>query len=142
MPSNETLEMIVAIGAGIFLISYPVFLRIEWKYYIKHRQELTQLLYGNDPFESDKKLYWTDHLMMSVGIFFGLFVAWREKNNKRLPKEGLTFFAPNILENGNYRTLSKNHPSLKKLQLAHLVIGLIFLACGGLAYYIKDFIRG
>ena len=141
MPSNETLQTIVAIGAVVFLISYAIFLRIELKYYLNHRLELTQLLYGHDPFESKIKLYWTDHMIMSVGIFFGLFVAWRERYNKRLPKEGLRIYAPNIMENGNYRMLEKNHPYLKKLQIAHLIIGLIGFSCGGLAFYIKDYIR-
>ena len=125
MPSHDTLEMIVAIGAVVILISYAITYRLELNYYKKNRHELTQLLYGHDPFESEKKLYWSDQFIMFGGISFGLMIAWRAKNNKKLPKDGLLVFAPNIMENENYNTLSRNHPYLKKLQLAHLLIGLI-----------------
>lgn len=137
MPSHETLEIIVSIGFVVFLISYAIAYRLERNYYKKNRQELTQLLYGHDPFESEKKLYWSDQFIMSVGTFFGLHMAWRHKKNMRVSKEGLLIFAPNIMENENYNTLSKNHPYLKKLFLADLVIGIIFFTSGGIAFFIK-----
>ena len=127
----------MAIGAATLFVAYPVTYRLELNYYKKHRKELTQLLYGHDPFESEKKLYWSDQFIMSGGIFFGLHAAWRHKKNMRLPKEGLAVFAPKIMEDENYNTLSNNHPYLKKLFWAHFVILTILFTSGGLAFYIK-----
>lgn len=130
-------DYLMAIGAAALFIAYPIFLRLELNYYKKHRKELTHLLYEQDPFESEEKLYWTDHMIMSVGIFFGLHMAWRRKKNMRVSKEGLLVFAPNIMENDNYITLSINYPYLKKLQLAHFLIGVISFGSICIAYVLK-----
>ena len=130
-------DYFVAIGAVAGFIAYNIYLRVELNYYIKHRQELTQLLYGYDPFESSTKLYWSDHFIMSGGINFGLIVAWRDKNHKKLPKEGLRIYAPNIMLDENYRTLTRNHPRLKSFLLAFVLIGLIAFGSAGAAFFLE-----
>ena len=132
MPSRETLEILVALGFIVIVASYAVIYRLELNYYKKHRQELTELLYGHDPFESKKKLYWSDQFIMFGGISYGLIVAWRDKGNKRLPKQGLMVFAPKIMEKQNYATLAKEHPYLKKLLLMHILILMLLMLEGGL----------
>lgn len=130
-------DFFILVAAAAIFIAYPICLRIELNYFKKHRKELTQLLYGHDPFESETKLYWSDHMIMSVGIFFGLHMAWRHNNNMRISKDGLLVFAPNIMENHNYLTLTKNHPRLKSFWWAFVLIGLIGFGSAGIAYFLK-----
>lgn len=130
-------DFFVVVGMATMLIAYPIFLRIELNYFKKHRKELTQLLYGHDPFESETKLYWTDHMIMSVGIFFGLHMAWRHNKNMRVSKEGLLVFAPNIMENDNYLTLTKNYPKLRSFWWAFVLIGLMGFGSIGIAYLLE-----
>jgi len=130
-------DFFVVLGMAAMFIAYPIFLRIELNYFKKHRKELTQLLYGNDPFESETKLYWTDHMIMEGGVFFGLHMAWRHKKNMRVSKEGLRVFAPNIMEKDNYLTLTENHPKLRSFWWAFVLICLIGFGSIGIAYLLE-----
>jgi hypothetical protein len=101
------------IGAfGLFVV-YPILYRLERNYFNKHRKELTDLLYGHDPW--GKTLSWSDHFLMAVAIW-GTFLILRIKRKDIREKIASGKFedvtAPNIFKNGNYLKLRNNHPFL------------------------------
>lgn len=128
------------IGAfGLFIV-YPILYRLERNYFNKHRKELTDLLYGHDPW--GKTLSWSDHFLMAVAIW-GTFLILRIKRKDIREKiasgkfEDMT--APNVFKNGNYLKLRNSHPRLERLSIAQLVLFVVILVCAGVGFSLEKF---
>lgn len=120
---------------GVFcgFVLYPILYRMERNYFNKHRKELSDLLFGYDPWS--KTLSWSDHLLM-IGAIGSTFLLCR------LPKKDVqqkiasgkfeSVQAPNVFRNGNYLKLRNSHPRLEKFVMADILIFFVLLVCGGM----------
>jgi hypothetical protein len=121
-------------------IVYPILYRIKRNYFNKHRKELTDLLYGYDPW--GKTLSWSDHLLMSVaigGTFLQLRITRKDIREKIASGKFEDVTAPNIFKNGNYLKLRSAHPLLEKLSMAELLMFVVILVCAGVGMLLEKF---
>ena len=133
--------MYFALLGGVFLfIVYPILYRIKRNYFNKHRKELTDLLYGYDPW--GKTLSWSDHLLMAAaisGTFLLLRVKRKDIREKIASGKFESALAPNVFRNGNYLKLRRDHPLLEKLSIAELVMFVVILVCAGVGASLQKF---
>ena len=127
------------VGFCLFIV-YPIIYRMERNYFNKHRKELSDLLFGYDPWS--KTLSWSDHLLMIGAIGSTILIC-------RLPKKDIqqkiasgkfeSVQAPNVFRNGNYLKLRSNHPRLEKFVMADILIFFVLLVCGGVGMLLEKF---
>jgi hypothetical protein len=123
--------MYFVLSAGLyFFIAYPILYRIERNYFNKHRKELTNLLYGYDPW--GQTLSWADHLLMTgaAGTTFSICRLPRKNVQEKIANG--TFknaLAPNAFRNGNHQKLRDSHQRLEKLLMTDFAAGIAFFTC-------------
>jgi hypothetical protein len=130
MTSWTLYDYLMAFGGGLVLIAIAIHNRLEYNYFTKHRKELTALLYGGDPFGTDRKLSWSDRLIMGGAIYASITLAWwAKKYHKNLSGRTLAV-APNILNNNNYFKLYDDYVGLRRLTVLFVAIMLFFCLLG------------
>jgi len=128
------------IGGFCGFIVYPILYRLERNYFNKHRKELTDLLYGYDPW--GKTLSWSDHLLMSGAIGATLLqmrVSRKDVQQKIAAGKFESVLAPNVFRNGNHLKLRNVHPRLERLTIAQLVLFVVILVCAGVGFSLQKF---
>lgn len=133
-------DYFMAIGAIAGFIAYPIIYRMERNYFNKHRKELTDLLYGYDPW--GKIMSWSDHLLMGGSILAAFFGIWFSMNliQRRIAEQKATSpLAQNIYKNGNYLKLRNEHQKLGKIEFAKAIVFIVLIGCGSIGYLLNNF---
>lgn len=110
-----------------FFIAYPIIYRIERNYFKKHRKELTNLLYGHDPW--GQTLSWADHLLMAgaAGTTFSIYRLPRKDIQKKIANGTfINILAPNAFKNGNHIKLRESHQRLENILMTDFAAGIFF----------------